>query len=363
MNYSSMIEEKRLKQGFILATLISTIAGTFTTGINLYDRIVEKRKQAKLDKGQDERLNELEERYDKHHGGRSSSTSHRDPSPDLRHSLASGPPAIQREYDTHLSQFGPRFAEGDVQSQLQLQSQIITLQSTVIAVLESALRTGRPPDLSRLYNASEFAREGAVRALREQYRRMLEPAAPPSRSRPGMLRRVSSTPETLRIHAPGGVSKDGPLFCAVAVAVQRTPPGVALGEVLGGEPGRCPGCGAGLAAACRPWRIEAEVTMRREQGGEVVEVVEVRTYQVGARFLVKCHREGAGFSCFLCRCHRERDTVCEDVPTLVRHLVERHEVGEYLGDGDIREVEGVRRRERSVSVVGEGRRGRSVGRG
>lgn len=131
--------------------------------------------------------------------------------------------------------------------------------------------------------------------------------------------------------------------------------------MLDGE--RCPACGAGLGAMGRPWRIEAEVTLQREQGREVVEVVEVRTYQVGPRFLVKCHREGAGFACYLCRCHRERDTICEDVPTLVRHLVEKHEIGEYLEDGDIREVEGVKRRERSVSVVGEGRRGRSLGRG
>lgn len=102
------------QQGFILATLISTIAGTFTTGINLYDRIIEKRKQAKLDRGQNDRLNDLEARYDKHHGrdgrSRSRSSAH---DPDLRRSLASGPPAIQREYDAHLAQFGPRFAEGD----------------------------------------------------------------------------------------------------------------------------------------------------------------------------------------------------------------------------------------------------------
>lgn len=258
-----------------------------------------------------------------------------------------------------------------MQSQLQLQSQIITLQGTVIAVLEEALRTGRPPDVGRLFNASEFARDGSVRALREQYRRMMvEPAPPSSRPRPGMLRRISSTPEMLRIHGAGrregsssvgsvkgrGLSKEGPLFCAVAVDVQR-----GEGPVLDGE--RCPGCGVGLGAMGRPWRIEAEVTLEREQGREVVEVVEVRTYQVGPRFLVKCHREGTGFSCYLCRCHRERDTICEDVPTLVRHLVEKHEIGEYLDDGDIREVEGVKRRERSVSVAGEGRRGRSLGRG
>ncbi|KAK0741440.1 hypothetical protein B0T18DRAFT_432544 [Schizothecium vesticola] len=359
MNYSNMIDEKRMRQGFILATLISTIAGTFTTGINLYDRIVEKRKQAKLDHGQDQRLTDLEARYDKHHGrdGRSSSRSSRShPDPDLRRSLASGPP--------------PSSANTTPTSRNSARASPRAMSSTVIAVLEEALRTGRPPDVGRLFNASEFARDGSVRALREQYRRMMvEPAPSRAPPRPGMLRRISSTPEMLRIHGAEregssvgssvrgrGLSKDGPLFCAVAVDVQR-----GEGSLPGGE--RCLACGAGLGAMCQPWRIEAEVTLQREQRGEVVEVVEVRTYQVGPRFLVKCHREGTGFSCFLCRCHRERDTICEDVPTLVRHLVERHEIGEYLEDGDIREVEGVKRRERSVSVVGEGRRGRSLGRG
>jgi len=166
----------------------------------------------------------------------------------------------------------------------------------------------------------------------------------------------------------GSLAKDGPLFCPIAVEVQRSPGSLAsvLGETRGGEggpPSHCPACGAGLAATYRPWRIEAEVTLQREKGRDVVEVEEVRTYQVSPRFLVKCHREGAGFSCYLCRCFRERDTICEDVPTLVRHLVEKHEIGEYLDDGDIREVDGAKRRERSVSVVAEGRRGRSLGRG
>ncbi|KAL2126525.1 hypothetical protein VTI74DRAFT_753 [Chaetomium olivicolor] len=62
MDTAEMIEERKLRQGFVLATLISTVAGTFVTGINLYDRLVEQRRQKKLDRGQNKRIKELEQR-------------------------------------------------------------------------------------------------------------------------------------------------------------------------------------------------------------------------------------------------------------------------------------------------------------
>lgn len=89
-------------------------------------------------------------------------------------------------------------------AQTQLQSQIITLQSTVIKLLESALFTGNPPDMNKLYNASEFARMGTVKALRDQALRLQpqeQQALPrylPVRGAPRpsgvMVRRTSSTP-------------------------------------------------------------------------------------------------------------------------------------------------------------------------
>ncbi|KAK5655690.1 hypothetical protein OQA88_5623 [Cercophora sp. LCS_1] len=156
MNYASWIEEQKLKKCFIIATLLSTIAGTFTTGINLYDRVLDKRKQSRLDKGQDDKIRDLERRVDAAHGGHGRSQN------DLRSSLSRGPANIQQEYQKGYADLGPRFAEGDTTTQLQLQSQIIHLQSTVIALLEEALQTGQPPDTTKLYNASEFARQGTI---------------------------------------------------------------------------------------------------------------------------------------------------------------------------------------------------------
>lgn len=67
-------------------------------------------------------------------------------------------------------------------AQNQIQSQIILLQGTVIKLLEEALLTGTIPDINRLYNTSEFAREGSIRALHDQYQRLLESRPPPTAS-------------------------------------------------------------------------------------------------------------------------------------------------------------------------------------
>ncbi|AEO55792.1 hypothetical protein MYCTH_2124743 [Thermothelomyces thermophilus ATCC 42464] len=55
MDCAEMINEKELRVRFVLATLVSTV-------INLYDRLIEQRRQEKLDRGQNKRIKELEER-------------------------------------------------------------------------------------------------------------------------------------------------------------------------------------------------------------------------------------------------------------------------------------------------------------
>lgn len=369
MNYANMIEEKRLKQGFILATLISTIAGTFTTGINLYDRVIEKRKQNRLDKGQDAKIRELEQRVNDAH----SRQPRRQPGQgaigcsDVRDSLERGGPTVQREYDQHYAQLGSRYAEGDTTAQLQLQSQLITLQGTVIEVLQEALYSGQPPDLQKLYNASEFARDSSVRALADQYRRMLQLAPSSSSSsssrRPvGLLRRTSSTPSfrhgdhhssaSDRSHhhykpptkaLTFGTPVPGALFCRSAAELQKT--NVPLDAVLDSR-GVCPepGCSAVFGPRPRAWRVEKDTVAEKEydrEAGKLVEFVETRTFQIPGRFLAKCHRGPAGgYACYLCARHRERDTLCRDTETLVAHISDKHDVREFESDPDIREIRG-----------------------
>lgn len=239
-------------------------------------------------------------------------------------------------------------------AQTQLQSQIITLQQTVIALLQEALETGLPPDLHRLRNASEFAREGSIRALRDQYQRMLT-AAPLRPGRPaGLVRRISSTPD-MRSDAGSGGGKEmvvrgrgggggevvrfnrpGPLFCPFAEDLQR-----GNGPLPRGE---CPACRSAVPLPDRPFVVSKEVVKDRvsrpaEDGTmEVVEYVGDRRYVVSSRFLWKCHREVTGFACLLCWRFREGDTLCKGVEGLVRHLGEKHSVQELEDEEDLRGV-------------------------
>jgi hypothetical protein len=239
-----------------------------------------------------------------------------------------------------------------VLAQTQLQGQIITLQGTVIRLLEDSLITGRMPDINKLYNASEFARDGAIRALRDQYQRMLQSA--PLQRPGGPVRRISSSP-MLRLEGPPGsegpkragtmvmFNNPGPLFCRYAEMLQdsRRPLDAVFDE---GGACECPACGAGMPIEPgRAWKIDKELVRERlTKGGpyddQVVETFEDRTYALGNRFLIKCHRAGAGFACVLCYRHRERDTLCESMETLVNHVWKKHEVWEYESDPDIKDV-------------------------
>ncbi|KAK0609501.1 hypothetical protein B0T17DRAFT_512602 [Bombardia bombarda] len=411
MDMAEQFKEEKMKQGFMLATLVSTVAGTFITGINLYDRVNEKRRQRKLDKGQNKKIKDLEKRLNdaqngNQGGGNSNNNSQdkkddgdqgndqRQPQPrnignDLRDSLEYGGPTVQREFDHHYAHMGPRFAKGDLLAQTQLQGQVITLQGSVIKLLEEALFSGNPIDINKLYNASEFAREGSIRALRDQYQR-LQQALPVQRRPIGPVRRISSTPTLRAAAAPSSTTgttstdsmastssissdlgwsssartstgrppqtkalalafhKGGPLFCPYAEDLQRArrPTDV--------NPDPCPACGAMLGitteAGHRSWKIDKEVVVRERRisrGGpshhpgapdEFVKRFEDRTYLLTTRFLVKCHREGAGYACYLCFKHRERDTLCKGVESLVGHVSDKHSIREYESDPDIRDV-------------------------
>ncbi|KAK0716431.1 hypothetical protein B0T21DRAFT_415139 [Apiosordaria backusii] len=415
MDAANLAEKKELKQAFVLATLISTIAGTFITGINLYDRLVEQRRQRKRDKGQNKRIKELESRLNTAEEERAKmkeardkavrrkrgdSDDDRDDDDDddgrgvndrhLRRSLQHGGPSIQREYDRFYNTMGQKFAQGDLVAQTQLQSQIIVLQSTVIKLLEEALLTGQPPDLSRLYNTSEFAREGSIRALQDQYQRFLQSAPIQRRGpRPGApIRRTSSTPSFRGDlangagwdHPParkalppaansnpynndneGGMSTKGPLFCPYAVDLQRSPSPTrqipshatcpACGILLGGLPTDRDDRDVGQSS----WRIEKEVVIRgrdRDRDWERRdrsssrgsryddrdEKVDTRSFILTPRFVAKCHRPDSGYACYLCFCHRDRDTLCRSEEALVSHIAGKHSIAEYKQDRDVKEM-------------------------
>jgi hypothetical protein len=278
-------------------------------------------------------------------------------------------------------------------SQTQLQSQVIMLQSTVISLLESALYDGKLGDINKLFNASEFARDGSVRALRDQYQRMLQ-AAPIQRPQ-GMIRRTSSTPSmndtrtrmndrnsrmsdrNTRTIAPsasgrgptnqGGRSEritevqtersmaptnghempletsaghmfdaSGALYCRYAERLQGT--GAPLDDNFSADSScACPQCGTKISIQPgRAWRIDKELVHEQSSSGKYQEArIEERTYYINNRFIVKCHREKAGFACLLCFRYRDSDTLCETIQRFVNHIWKKHSVAEYEVEPDI----------------------------
>jgi hypothetical protein len=230
----------------------------------------------------------------------------------------------------------------------QLQGQIITLQGTVIQLLDEALRTGRLENINKLYNATELAREGSLAALQGQYQRMLQ-AAPIKR--PVTIRRTSSQPsiasDRKSLPPPSKAktaitvngSPEDPLFCRYSYDLQRDNRLSLVPEFLLGGNNSCRACGAILEIEPgRAWKITKEVVRERVSTAEYdEEVVEDRVYLISNRFIIKCHRSSGGFACALCARYRDKDTLLESPQGLVRHIWNKHDTEEYL-DPDIREI-------------------------
>ncbi|KAI7328449.1 hypothetical protein KC315_g6632, partial [Hortaea werneckii] len=195
MNYANMIEEKHLKKGFIVATLISTIVGTLTTSMTLHDKVQEKRdkkKQKALDAKQTGEIEKLRKRVDALKSGnesgdetessrsRSKSQSRRPrrrslEGDDFVYESRRSRAMIERMYEDHLMRAGDRYATGDIITENRLQKQIIQLQQTVINVLQEALYSGRgltEIDQRRLIAAQSAARDGSLDALEDHYARI-----------------------------------------------------------------------------------------------------------------------------------------------------------------------------------------------
>jgi hypothetical protein len=101
---------------FILATLVSTIIGTFTTGLGLYERVGQKRKQQQTDSKQDVKIKELEEQIKKseEQNKKKKGGDNKTVRPEaVEDSLGQSGPLIRREYERDFSRLGNRFAAGD----------------------------------------------------------------------------------------------------------------------------------------------------------------------------------------------------------------------------------------------------------
>lgn len=98
---------------FIIATLCSTLVGTFTSSIGLWDRVQDKRKQKKTDHKQDDEIKKLREQVEnaeKRSKERDAEMRRRD---ELGDSFERSGAMIQRQYDEGYRRLGGKFAMGD----------------------------------------------------------------------------------------------------------------------------------------------------------------------------------------------------------------------------------------------------------
>lgn len=343
----------------MVATLVSTLIGTFTTSMNLHDKIQDKRNQAKqkeTDEGQDKQIqdlkNEVERLQSKGDGGSQASgrsrsrrrksiasSAHNDSdSDDYDRQVQRSQRDIQREFDQNYQQLGDRYAEGDAVTENRLKDQIISMQQTVIDVLQDALYNGRSlskADIQRLVAAQDQAKQGSLEAMRDQARRMgrrsshweidtrrqLTLPTPDSPMDDGFPqpRRVRTEPTTYDLPPA--------LYCRYAYDLQTDQSVEIHRNFLPQSSLKCPACRAYVGVSTQNgWVLETRTLLPASQQDERGGLTELRKYRMDARLVLKSHTPEGDFACFMCYQDRTRDADChcKTVDALVKHIGRDH---------------------------------------
>lgn len=344
--------------------MASTLVGTFSASLGLWERIADRRaqrRQKQTDSKQDEEIKglktafqEAQEKAEKRqqeidrlrNGGRD----------DVGNVFERDMTMVQRMYDQGYGRMGNRFAIGDrmwpVQNvrgpiltraaiiENQLQAQIISLQQTVISVLQDALYSDRQlshSDISKLIAASNQAREGSLEALRQAQQR-LGGSQVGSRSH-----RSLSPPRSLPLsqRAPT-VVPDGPeqLFCQYALDLQHSQSKPLAATFAPGGRCVCPVCGIQADVTSEDfWMIgkRIPITVYDKTTGYESEILETREFRLGQRFVVKCHTPDGEYACTICNKGSEVDAICRTVESLVKHVGTYHDATELEREPDLKE--------------------------
>ncbi|KAI0140548.1 hypothetical protein GGR57DRAFT_487742 [Xylariaceae sp. FL1272] len=326
-NVANMTEEKRLKNTFIVATLCSTLIGTFSSSIGLWDRISERRKQKHRDTKQDDEIQRLQEKVARAESRGQRRVEDRHPRfedddgcDELGRSLVKSTTMIRREYNEAIERLGKQFAIGDMLTENHLQTQIIALQQTVIDVLQDALLHGRQlsrADVRKLVSASERARDGSLQALRLQGQRLRLEEHP----RPNL--------SSLQGHEPRSIRADD-LFCQYSLELQYFINMSLSSSFTHDGNGVCPECGVRVTMETRDtyWHIEKKAPVLIDRGEYNEEVTETHHFDVGQRFIVQCHTRTGEYACVLCRKYRDIDVICRSVTTFINHVGRAHNIHE-----------------------------------
>jgi hypothetical protein len=312
--------------------------------MGLWERVQNSRHQGKRDNKQDSEIKQLRETIEKAEKRGRERDEDRER---IRRRLPGGPDEIgdnfqqsgaliQRQFDEGYGRLGRRFAEGDTMTENLLQKQIITLQQTVINVLQDALYNKREltrADMAKLVAASDAAREGSLSALRSQQQRLAleDSSAPPFAASPS---RALTAPKRA-----SSVSGSDTLYCSYSLNLQYISKKPLAASFAPGGECRCPDCGLRLDVSSDDfWQIGKRTPILIKENGYEKEVMETREFRLAQRFVVKCHTADGEFACVLCNKHRERDALCRTVEALVRHVGNFHETDELELDVDLRET-------------------------
>ncbi|KAM0420969.1 hypothetical protein ACHAPT_011212 [Fusarium lateritium] len=359
MNHANMIEDKHLKKTYIIAVLCSTLVGTFTSSIGLWDRVKERRKQNHRDTTQDEEIKKLKaqvERSEQKAKEKDEALDKEKDTDEVSASLKKSSALISREFEDGYERLGRKFAVGDVITENQLQAQVIALQQTVINVLQDAVYHGRRldrVDMAQLIAASNAARDGSLGALREQRQRLLmaterpmpppspqkalppqkafppQKALPPPKSLPPASSRSRSRASTVVRSEPD------PLYCIYSIDLQCDKNMRLASTFAPGGSCQCPACGTRLGVESDDcWAIRKPTTRWISIDGYEREIEEDLEFIVNQRFVVKCHTPDGDFACVLCTKFRDGDVLCASADALINHVGRSHDVAELEWEPD-----------------------------
>ncbi|KAF2000724.1 hypothetical protein P154DRAFT_193549 [Amniculicola lignicola CBS 123094] len=362
----------------VTATLVHTLMECFGSASEIYRKLKKKKRKLEQELGEDFGLKkplqkrstsrfraeyEYEGTDDLRHRRRSKSRRRDDDGDDSdAESIYSSGPHVRAEYDRGYHYLGEKFAVGDLLAQNQLQSQIILMQQAIISAYQNCNKKHgyHSVDLERhlaeLLKTARRTRAASIEALDKQYWRLHDGrelretkevvVRPRSHSRGRSVYLGSTTSEgptkthdlVVRtrsksrgresIHGSVSSRRADPLFCIYARDLQDYADQRLCDSYQPDGDGSCPYCRCHIYfKPTKAWQV-----VKEDGRGE-------RSFLVENRFIVKCHREGGGFACALCRRFGDVDTACEDVGSLVDHVWREHEIGELIKEEDILEID------------------------
>lgn len=337
---------------YIIAVLCSTLVGTFTSSIGLWDRVKERRKQNHRDTTQDQEIKKLKEQVERSEEKAQEKEKETD---EVSASLRKSSALISREFEDGYERLGRKFAVGDVITENKLQAQVIALQQTVINVLQDAVYHGRRldrADMAQLIAASNAARDGSLGALREQRQRLLMATAektgstlspspkplPPQKALPAPARsRASSIVRSEHPRSEPVRSEPDPLYCIYSIDLQCDKNMRMASTFAPGGNCQCPACGLKLGVESDDiWAIRKPTTRWITIDGYDREVDEDLEFIVSQRFVIKCHTPAGDFACVLCTKFRDGDVLCASADALINHVGRSHSIDELEWEPDFR---------------------------